>query len=285
MKSTLTIILVILITAAVQARTTLKYELRDSTAVIELNKQAFSIRLVKPEQTVANANKALEIARQIRYIKGLGESHRVIGIGYYYLDRQANAIDHYLAALTYFEQVKDLYGQGKVYSNIGNLYRLNDYGLSLGYFNKALTIAVKLADNQLAAGLYNNMGSVYYRQNSFTRALNCFNKSSELFATLNDSVNIVQCAQNSGNIYLALHLYDKAENYLVKASTGAKKTGLNDMVIVTDLALAQTYIARNKFKQAEKTIREGMKYAAAAHNDKLLSDFEDMKAQLASKRR
>lgn len=285
MKNSLTVILFVFITGTALARTGLKYELRDSTAVIELNKQAFSIRLVKPAQTVTNANKALEIARQINYIKGLGESHRVIGIGYYYLDKQTNAINHYLTALTYFEQVKDLYGQGKVYNNIGNLYRLNDCGLSLNYFGRSLAIAIKLADNQLAANSYNSMGSVYYRQNSFTKALNCFNKSSELFAALNDSANIVQCAQSSGNIYLALHLYDKAEDCLLKASSGAKKNGLNDLVMTADFGLAQAYIAQNKFKKAEKAICEGMKYAAAVHNDKLSNDFGALKLQMKSKRR
>jgi tetratricopeptide (TPR) repeat protein len=285
MKNTFIVVLFVLITGAAYAGNGFKYVLRDSTAVIELNKQAFSFRLLKPGQTVTEAGKALEIAKQINYIKGLGESHRVIGIGYYYLDRQTNAIKHYLTALTYFEQVKDLYSEGKVYNNMGNVYRLNDYGLSLSYFNRSLAIALKLANNQLAANLYNNLGSVYYRQNSFTKALNSFNKSSEMFTTLKDSANVVQCAQNSGNIYLALHLYYKAEGYFVRANAGAKKIGLNDITIITDLALAQTYIAENKFKRAEKTIREGMKYAAAAHNDKLSKDFEDMRAQLSQKRK
>jgi len=157
--------------------------------------------------------------------------------------------------------------------------------LSLDFYNRSLAIALKTADNQQAAGIYNSMGTIYYSQKSFTKALNYYNKGGVLFATLKDSANMVQCVQNCGSIHLALHQYDRAEGYLVKASAFAKKLDLNEMTASSDFFLAQAYIGQNKFKQAEKAIREGMKYASIIRNGKLSKDLEDLKTQAEQRRK
>ncbi len=110
---------------------------KDTSNVIELNTQGFKMRLTSPEQTIADATKALDIATKIGYKRGMAESHRVIGVGYYYIDESVKAIHNYLTALNYFMEIKDLAGEGRVYNNIGNLYRNTDYDLSLDFFNKS----------------------------------------------------------------------------------------------------------------------------------------------------
>src|SRR6185312_5676479 len=131
----------------------------DSDRVKKLNDLGFSMRLTDPDQTVADANKALAIAKKIGYTAGIAESYRVRGIGNYYLDKSIPAIDDYLTARRYFQQIKDLEGEGRVLNNIGNLYRYNDYDMSLEYFNKALAIAQKYSNTPLIASIYLNIGT------------------------------------------------------------------------------------------------------------------------------
>ncbi|MEO6977988.1 MAG: tetratricopeptide repeat protein, partial [Mucilaginibacter sp.] len=171
---------------------------KDSSSVNELNRQGFNMRMTSPEQTLADANKALKMARDIKYTRGIAESYRVMGIGYYYLDDPVKAIHSYLTAKDYFIQLKDMAGEASVYNNIGNLYRYTDYDLSLEFFNKTLDIAKKLNNKPLIAGSYNNMGTVYYHKASFYQALNYYNKSTALFTELKDSVNLVQLMENIG---------------------------------------------------------------------------------------
>ncbi|HVW97296.1 MAG TPA: tetratricopeptide repeat protein [Mucilaginibacter sp.] len=258
---------------------------KDSTTVIELNKQGFAMRLTSPEQTINDANKALEIAKSIKYKPGMAESYRVMGIGYYYLDESVKAINSYLTALNYFIELKDLAGQGKVYNNIGNLYRNTDYDLSLDFLNKTLAIAKKLNDNRLMASTYNNIGTVYYHKYSFYQALSYYNKSMKLFTALKDSVNIVQLKENQGLIYYSLHQYDKAEKLLLQANKEALQLDLNEAVASIDLTIADTYIAQKKFAAAEKAIEEGVLYANMIKNDKIKSDFEYTTYQLEFKRK
>src|SRR3954468_17202641 len=84
----------------------------DTSSIIELNTQGFTMRLTSPEQTIADGKKALEMAQRIKYVRGMAESNRIIGIGYYYMDESVKAINYYLTSLNYFIQLKDLASQG-----------------------------------------------------------------------------------------------------------------------------------------------------------------------------
>jgi tetratricopeptide (TPR) repeat protein len=258
---------------------------QDTIEVIKLNKQGYAMRLTDPEQTVTDAGKALAIAQKIDYKEGIGESYRVIGIGKYYLDQSVTAIDNYLNALNYFKQINDLQGEGKVYNNIGNLYRNNDYELSLEFFQKALVIAKKLSDDHLIASLYLNIGTVYYHKSSFYQALSYYNKSNDLFVSLKDSVNLIQCMENKGVIYYNINQFDKAESLLLEANKQAKQLDLNEPVASIDLTLAELYIHQSKFNDAEKIIAEGEAFSRIINGEKLQSDFKFTSYQLALKRK
>ncbi|MDB5007148.1 MAG: hypothetical protein JWP45_1541 [Mucilaginibacter sp.] len=284
-KSSLLIFLVFLALSSFAKRLNDNANL-DTTEVIKLNKQGFAMRLTDPAQTVSIAGKALEIAKKNSYEAGIAESWRIMGIGNYYLSQSVKAIDNYLTALNYFAKINDLRGQGKVYNNIGNLYRDNDYDQALEYFQKSLTIAKKLSDNKkLMAPIYMNMGNVYYSKKSFNQALSFYNKSNEMFIVLKDSVNLVQCMQNKGVVYYSLNQFQKAESLLLEANREAQKMDLNESVARIDLTLADLYIRQNKFKEAERIIAEGVTFSNIANNDKTKYDFKYASFQLDLKRK
>src|SRR6185503_6845907 len=72
---------------------------QDTAEIIKLNNQGFASRLTNPQQTVSCASRAMALAKSAGYKDGMGEAYRVLGIGYYYLNRTKDAIDSYLAAL------------------------------------------------------------------------------------------------------------------------------------------------------------------------------------------
>jgi tetratricopeptide (TPR) repeat protein len=258
---------------------------KDTSEVIKLNVQGFSMRLTDPSQTVAKAADALSLAQRLSYKAGIGESYRIMGIGNYYLDQPVKAIDNYLTALGYFQQLNDLKSQGNVYNNIGNLYRDNDYDRALEFFGKGLVIGKKIADKHLIAGLYLNIGVIYFRKNSLYQALNYYDKSTELFTGLKDSVNLVQCMQNKGVVYFKLNQLDMAEKLLLAANSRAKLLDLNKPVASIDITLADIYINQNKFDEAEKIIAEGITYAKIVKSEKNLADFVYTSYQLELKRK
>ena len=258
---------------------------QDTNLVIKLNKQGFDMRLTDPDQTVADAGKALSIAQKLGYKAGIGESYRIIGIGNYYLGKSVKAMDDLLTARNYFKQINDLQSEGKVYNNMGNLYRYDDYDMALDFYQKSLVIAAKLSDDHSKANLYLNIGNIYYYKNSFNKALNYYNKSNILFTALHDSANMVQCVQNKGLVAFKLHQFDLAGSLLIEANRRAKQMDLNYPVASIDLTLADLYIAENKFDEAEKIITEGITFSGIAKTEKLRSDFKHTRYELELKRK
>ncbi|AMR32189.1 hypothetical protein A0256_12530 [Mucilaginibacter sp. PAMC 26640] len=257
---------------------------RDTAEVVKLNKQAYDNRYTNPEQTVADAGKALSLAEKLNYGRGIGEAYRILGIGNYYLNQAGKAIDNYLKALDVFKGTQDIRNQAKVLNNIGNLYLDNNNDKALDYLKEALSIAQRVPDQSLKATLYMNIGNVYYRKKSYTQALSFYDKSNGMFSALGDSINLVQVLQNRGVIYYNLHQYGMAEKLLLAANKAGKERDLNKPVASTNLTLAALYIAEGKFDAASQIVTEGQAYAKVLKDDKLTTDYNYIIYQLESKR-
>ena len=253
----------------------------DTIEVIKLNKEAYKARSSEAAQTVALAQKALKLAIVLKYEPGKAEAYRTIGIGYSYLYDQPRAFDNYLNALQCFKDNNNKAGEAKVYNNIGNLYRDNDYEKALVYFKMSLRIAQKINDNTLLASLNLNMGNVYLRKNDFTEALAKFTMARQMFEKAHDKANLINCFQNIGVTYFNLKEYDKAKELLLKANEGAKELENYTAIASIDLTLADLYIAEHNFDEAEKYIQEGKKFA---QNKKVEFDFRYTYYQLEYKR-
>lgn len=257
----------------------------DTTKVIELNNLAFKNRLIDPEQTIQYANKALLLAKNLKYTSGIAEAYRVIGVGKYYLNQSESAIENYLTALTYFRQCKNLEGEAKVYNNIGNLYREIDNDKSLDNFEKSLKIAQKLNLKDLIAGLYLNLGTVYLRKENYSKALSHYEKSLIMFTELDNSVGIIQSQQNLGLIHFNLNQLSIAEKFLLEARKKAIENALNNSIASINLTLSAIYISQEKFERAEKAIEEGAFFSKLVKSPKLEYDFILTSYELEFKRK
>lgn len=258
---------------------------KDTIQVIKLNDLGFKNRLIDPDLTILYGNKALSLAKNLKYNSGIAEAYRVIGVGKYYLNQNEAAIENYLNALTYFKKSKELEGEAKVYNNIGNLYREIDYDKSLENFERSLIIAQKLNIKDLIAGLYLNLGAVYFRKEEYNKALTHYQNSLRMFTELNNAVGIIQCKQNLGLIYFNLHQLNKSEDLLLEARKQALENELNNSIASINLTLSSIYISQGKYEQAEKTIQEGVSFAGLVKSPKLKYDYILTSYELENKRK
>lgn len=257
----------------------------DIERVNEINRLGYSSRLIDPEQTLAYAEKALKLGKEINYLDGIAEAYRIKGIAKYSINQNESAIENYLNALSYFKQNKNLHGEAKVYNNIGILYRDVDYDKSAEYFDQALKIALKLDIRDLTAGLYLNIGTLYQKKKSYNLALSYFEKSIELFRILKVPEGIVACLQNTGVTYFRLNQLDKAAKYLQEAVKKAKENDLNVVIASTNLTLTSIYIAKGQFEKAEQTVQEGVALARLLKDTKLQYDYLYTSYELEFKRK
>lgn len=246
---------------------------RDTLSIIKLNQLGYDIRLTDPEQTLSFGKKALGWAKSMNYKRGIAESHRIVGIGYYYLTENEKAISNYLTALSIFSDIHDDLGKAKVLNNIGNLYRDVDQEKGLYYFKASLELAKKLNIQSLVAGAYLNIGNIYTRKKNFYQALRNYEISFNYFSRLKNAIGITQCLQNQGVIYYKLRQVNKAESFLLTANQKAKENELNNVVASINLTLTSLYTSSRKFVEAEKFLEEGKGYAELVKDPKMALDY------------
>lgn len=257
----------------------------DTTKVIQLNSQAFKSRLINPDFTISEGNKALALSVKLNYTNGIAESYRVIGVGNSYKNSIDAAIENYLNALTYFKKNKNQEGEAKVYNNIGNLYRDIDYNKSLENFEKSLRIATKLNIKDLIAGLNLNIGTAYQQSKNYPKALTYYQESLAMFKSLDNKIGLIQSHQNLGVLYLNLGDFKSAEVHLTDALKSSKEEKLNNSIAAINLTLSSVHIAQSRFGEAEETIKEGLKYAELLHDSKLVRNYTLTSYELENKRK
>lgn len=244
---------------------------QDTNQVISLYTRAFDARLTDASQTVKNADRALELAKQLDYTRGIAESYRIRGLGEFYLGHSELAIDNYLNALTNFQELKDIVGQVRVYNNISALYQDIDYDKSIEYLDRALNKyeSSKLHDNDLLASIYMNFGNVYMRKKNFQKAMESYDRIYHAAERVHDEQTMVMMLQNKGSIYFELGDREKAMAYYSRANREAKLRDFNQLVAETDYNLAEVYLLKNDYNNTEKVLNEGKGYAAQLKSDKM----------------
>lgn len=256
----------------------------DSLNINNLNNIAFDLRHTKPLQTIVLADSALKLASSINYTQGIGEAHRVIGIGNYYLNDNEKAIKNYLLALNDFSIINDLKKQAQVYNNIGKLYAAYDYNKSLEFYKKSLEISQKLGFEELNAGLYFNIASLYQAKSKYKEALFNYDRSNKIFEAKRDTINMIINSLFTGTVYYQLKNYKEAELRILRAIDGSIKKKLYSTLIESYTCLAKIYYEQGKFIKAERNINNGLKYSKKNENKRFEYDLLHAAYQLECRR-
>lgn len=257
----------------------------DTIRVINLNKIAYNKRLSNPQITIEKADSALNLAKSINYIPGIAEAHRVIGVGYSYLENPTLSVESYMESLKHFKKLGDIRNEARIYNNIGNLYRFRDYNTALSYYKKALSLSENLSNNELRAGLYFSIASVYQNKGQYNKSLDYYNKSNQIFTRLKDTTYLIMYLQNTGIVYYLKDRLETAESRLIEAVKKAKKHGLPRIITGSYLVLSCIYLKKNDFIHAETHINKGIQYSKELNDAHLEFDFIYKAYELETKRK
>ncbi|MES2428998.1 MAG: tetratricopeptide repeat protein [Bacteroidota bacterium] len=284
MKKPCVILFLILLTYTVYAKDAYDVTQKDTNEVVTLNKTGFDNRLIDPKATVDYADRALKLALELKYDRGIAEAYRVKGVGEYYLNNPDSALNRYFDALAIYEKLNDQRGVAKVYNNIGNLYQLLDYEKALDYFKKASDIAVLYKDKSLIASISLNIGNIYNRKNMYQSALTYYNTSRALFTELKNEEVLVQCLENLGFLYYQLRNFPEAKSLLLEANKKAITKDMKSSVAAIDLTLTDLFVSEGNFAEAEKYLKEGSTYSKLIDNKKDIYDYKHTAYEMELKR-
>lgn len=196
---------------------------------------------------------------------------------------QGQALDYYLRAFNYAEQLDDLYLKGMLLNNIGLIkFRNEQYDDALTDFKKGLEFSDSINNFRLAFNLQNNIGLLYEQTGETKKSIKHFEETLENANRLGFPFNIAVTHLNLSNSYtlddqfdLSLKHADSvisilreigdyryiAKPYFIKAVVHRKKGALDEARTLADsaLALAEKYNNTEDIVQGYKLKSEILK--------------------------
>ncbi len=203
------------------------------------------------EKAVGYANKALSLAKVIKYKKGEAKAYGNLGMGYYFLSDYDQLLDYYKKSLSTYKSIGDQEGVTVLattfyrldkfqkslenykrslllslsdnntkmiitnYQNIGDVYKnLGDYGIALENYNNALNL-IKPDNREFEiekTTLWGNIGEILVYQEEFEQALNYFHLLYDELVERDDKQSIAAVLNNIARVYFLQKKYGKAKD-------------------------------------------------------------------------
>lgn len=256
-----------------------KKNLPDTIRLLAMAELAVEYRNIKPDSCLYLAQKALEIARKIKYPRGQGRSYQVIGIYYYIKGDYEKALQNYQIALPLLLKAKSRREIAWIYTNIGSVYKSQgNQDRALENYYKSLQNFEQIGDKAGVGWAYGNLGLIYGNQGDFEKALEYHLRSLEVRQKIGYKPDIATAFTNIGTIYYQKRDYVKSlENHFKSQKI---YEGIDDKV---NLALACNSIGniytQTKDGKALPYLEKGLKLAQEVKSKSILANIQASLAQ------
>ncbi len=191
----------------------LKTAKEDTNKVNALTRLADELRNLNPEQSMALAQQAIDLAGRINYPKGIAVGYLLLGTATSNAGKNQDALLILEKAAVLCEKAGDKKNRARAINNIGLVYsNLGDFKEALKRQLLCLKLRKETGDERIIGNSFNNIGNVYERLGNYTDALNMHQSALEIRVRLKDSSGIASSYNNIGIIYTDIGNYTEALN-------------------------------------------------------------------------
>lgn len=193
---------------------------------------------------------------------------------YYEQKNYKYALSAFSVGLIQAQQVDSLeQAQANLNIRIGDTYsQFNDYVRALGFYQKALDIALAMNNNILAAKAYNNLAVGYREQSNYTKAIFYFREAIKNIASENSAPLLTfEVNLNLGNSLRAIQQYEEAESTLLQALKLATSMNSNKNLGIANMMLGALNIDTQDFGEAEQYLKEAERRLEVENDEEELS--------------
>ena len=226
-----------------------------------------------PETARGYAQEANDLATEISFARGVGYSHKALGMSYYFQNNWIDALVQWEKALEVFESIEHLTGVSNMLNNLGAVhFNGGDNESALEFYLGSLKVAESLRDTLRTVSALINIGTVYLDKKShYDLAFNYYQRALPISRSIEDYDALGTCAVNLGTIYLsdttkldsALYYFELALDAYQKSATGNVAFALKN--------IGQVYAQRGDYEEA-------LKFQSDAYN---LAKSQDARLEMA----
>ena len=174
-----------------------------------------------------NAEKALEIYKQIHNRSGQATCLGYIGDYFMFTGNTDKAMKHFKEAVKISKQIKDIRIEADSITNMGIIYAdfLQNAKKAVGYHNETIKLARKLNDRHMEGAALNNIANTYHMEGDLDTAEKYFIRSLEIINDIGDMEGISAIYNNIGVINFSKGRIEKSIKYFKQSLSIRRRIG------------------------------------------------------------
>ena len=173
------------------------------------------------------------------------------GMNHYQAHRWDLAIQAWKKALSSYQQLNDVGGQGLTLGRLGLAYEARgEYQQAVDSFQQSLTFLKKSGNRTAQASVLGNLGNNYLRLGNYPQALDTYNRSLAIWEDLDNTVGRELVLRGLGNLHLELGEFEQALSLHQKALTLTQTRGNQEGIAQSLNSIATVYMNQGKFSDA-----------------------------------
>lgn len=188
------------------------YPHNDTIKVNMLNETARKVYYTDINQTFALSVRALELAEELGYKKGIAEAYRLKGIYYYYLQKYLNAFENLNRSLDLYDECTGCVTEkAQTLANLGDVlvyFKPDSIQLAIGVYREAITLLDQMNELGRKSGVLINMGRIYWKEGDYSETIDVLNKALDIELLLGNKMRIAACLSNLGILHKSLGDYN-----------------------------------------------------------------------------
>jgi len=160
-------------------------------------------------------------------------------------------LDHFYKSLKYRELIKDSLGIAESFSNIGNIYAMqNDIEKGIEFTEKAIVVS-KLIGSVYHGLFLSNLGLLYGRKGDKVKEMFYYNESLEVYKKLNNTVGVANSLGLIGGVYEAQGELTKSLTYLLECLVVLEEYDYQFGIIRTLTDISRVYLKKGAIDKAK----------------------------------
>lgn len=243
-------------------KTLLTTSIADTTRVRLLNEVGFAYTYSSTDRALVYTRQALSMAENIDFAAGVAKSEFQLTLIYRLLGNYPEALNSGFESLKYYTGVQRKPDIAGVFTNLGGVYfRLQDYDKALGYYQQSLKIRQELGDEIGQATQFVGLGLVYENIHQYEKALTYYLQALAINRLNAPPLNTAINLVNIGDLYLNQNQFEEALPYFFESLAINRRINNQQGVASVTRHLAQLYQKTDDMKKSMEYAKTSLEVA------------------------
>jgi len=226
-----------------------------------------------PEKNKMYAEEALQISKQINFIKGIGAANRYISFYHWVIGDYGEALKYAYEMLRANEISSFSGGVGQAYQLIGLIHHEeHNFDNAKQSYEKALGAYQKEKLKRDIGYCYNSLGVLSLDQKKNAEAKEYFLMALEIRKEIKDENGLGQTYSNLGLVYKNMKDYDEAEKYYKMSKSSGEKFNNQYRLAVYHANVGDLYMLKGNYDESKFNLLEAIKIAKSMHQKSILKE-------------